>query len=457
MFNDLTKRFSSIVKKLRGEAYLTEENIRNVIRDVRVALLEADVALPVVTALVERLKKIGIGKKVIDSLNPSQMLIGLVHKELVSVMSINPENKYGHEISLAMKPPAVILMVGLQGAGKTTTIAKLSYWFSKGMHTSNGRKTGKKRILAASTDIYRPAAIDQLKYLIKESGCDFFDNYINQDPCQIALNALKHASLYHYDVLLLDTAGRTTIDHKMMDELSNLHNLVKPIETFLVVDAMQGQDSINTAKGFSEKLDVTGVVLTKLDSDSRGGSAISVLHTVGSPLKFVGISEKLDGLELFYPDRMANRILGMGDIISLVEKAEENLDSSKSMIEKIKSNGYFDLDDFSNQLNQIKKLGSISSLFSKLPAHFKRGSGQQIEQDQAEKWIRCSNAILCSMTKEEKKTPSLIKFSRKKRIALGSGTSVQHVNQLLNQFEQMSGMMRKIKKGGLKKMLRLLN
>ncbi len=457
MLDNLTKSLSLIIKKLRGQAYLTEENIQKVLREVRIALLEADVALPVVIDLISCLKKSVLGVKVTASLNPSQVLIGLVHKELTSIMGGNIDAN-AREISLATKPPATILAIGLQGSGKTTTVAKLAYWFSKGMYRKNGHKIGRKRVLAVSTDTHRPAAIDQLRQLINQVGCDFFESNINQDACQIALNAQNYARLHHYEVLLIDTAGRLTIDHSMMNELSILSELTKPIETLLVVDAMQGQDAINTAKGFSKKLPITGVILSKIDSDSRGGAAISVVYTIEKPLKFTGISEKIDGLELFHPERMARQILGMGDIVSLVEQAEESIsfEESKEIARKIKSGNNFNLNDFQDQLNQVRKLGSFSSLLSKLPTNIQQGIGEN-QKGEAEKFIRRSTAILSSMTKKERKTPEIIKAARKRRIASGSGTSIQSVNQLLSQFEQTKSLMKKFNKNGIRKIMSLIS
>ncbi|UOF93780.1 MAG: signal recognition particle protein [Bordetella sp.] len=457
MFDNLTNRLSHIFKKLSGQAYLTESNIQNMLREVRIALLEADVALPVVSNFISNLKKTAVGVKVLGSLNPSQTLVGLVHKELTVLMG-GDLGKYAHEISLTTKPPAVILMVGLQGTGKTTTAAKLAFWLSNGLHKIKDQKIGKKKVLVASTDIYRPAAIDQLKILIEKSKTDFFQSYTNQNPKQIAINALHYAQSHYYDILIIDTAGRLTVDELMMKEISDISNLIKPIEVLLVVDAMQGQSALDTAKSFYKSLSLTGVILTKLDSDSRGGAALSVFEAINKPLKFVGISEKLDGLELFYPDRMAQRILGMGDILSLVERTQEKIDieQAKTLTLQIKSNENFTLNNFRDQLLQIGKLGSINSLFEKLPFNFQKNIGT-LQNDQTEKWLRHSKAILDSMTLQERNNSNLIKSSRKRRIASGSGVSIQDVNRLLNQFEQTKDLMKKMKKGGIGKMMKFMS
>jgi len=456
MLDNLTQRLSRVVKTLRGEARLTEANTQEMLREVRVALLEADVALPVVREFVARVKEKALGAEVADTLNPGQALVSVVHQELTALMGgdLGPE---AGELSLAVQPPAVILMAGLQGAGKTTTTGKLARWLAQGQHVHTGQKTGKKKVLVVSTDVYRPAAIDQLQAVAKQAGVDFMPSDPSQPPADIARNALDHARRHHFDVLILDTAGRLGIDEAMMREIRLLHELVRPIETLFVVDAMQGQDAVNTARAFAEGLPLTGVVLTKLDGDARGGAALSVRHITGKPLKFIGISEKLDGLEPFHPERMAQRVLGMGDILSLVEQAQKNIDiaEAKKLATKIKSGDKFDLNDFHDQLKQLKNLGDMGSLLSKLPMQFQQAAGQ-LQSGQAEKQMRRTEGILNAMTPAERIKPELIKASRKRRIAAGAGVPVQEVNRLLSQFEQMQGMVKQMKKGGMAKMMRAM-
>lgn len=349
-------------------------------------------------------------------------------------------------------------MAGLQGAGKTTTTGKLARWLAQGNHIANGRKTGKKKVLVVSTDIYRPAAIEQLNILAVQVKVDFFPSDPSQNPLEIARNAVNYARCHHFDVLIIDTAGRLGVDNEMMKEIHALYELVKPVETLFVVDAMQGQDAINTARAFADALPLTGIVLTKLDGDARGGAALSVRHVTGKPLKFVGVSEKLDGLEPFYADRMAQRILGMGDIVSLVEQAQQNINifDAEKLASKMKTGNKFDLNDFREQLGQIKKMGDMSTMMEKLPAQFQVATGQ-IQGVQAEQQMRRTEGILNSMTHSERAKPELIKASRKRRIALGSGASVQEVNRLLNQFAQMQGMMKVMQKGGMQKMMRAMS
>ncbi|MBP6018977.1 MAG: signal recognition particle protein [Burkholderiaceae bacterium] len=456
MLDNLTNRLSRVVKTMRGEARLTEANTQEMLREVRMALLEADVSLPVVRDFVAQVKEKAMGQDVVGSLNPGQALVGVVSKELTALMGgdLGPE---ASELSLATQPPAVILMAGLQGAGKTTTTGKLAKWLNEGNHIQNGRKTGKKKVLVVSADVYRPAAIEQLKTVAAQVNVDFMPSDVTQKPADIAAAALDHAKKHHYDVLIVDTAGRLGIDAAMMAEIRALHDLLKPIETLFVVDAMQGQDAVNVARAFGEALPLTGVVLTKLDGDARGGAALSVRHVTGKPLKFVGVSEKLDGLEPFHPERMAQRVLGMGDIVALVEQAQKNIDiaDAQKLAAKIKSGNRFDLNDFRDQLQQVKKMGDMGSLLEKLPAQFAQAAGQ-LQGGQAEKQLRRTEGILNSMTPTERAKPDLLKASRKRRIAMGAGVPVQEVNRMLKQFEQMQGMMKQMKKGGMAKMMRAM-
>ena len=456
MLENLTQRLSRVVKTMRGEARLTESNTQDMLREVRLALLEADVSLPVVRDFIARVKEKALGEEVVGSLSPGQALVGVVHNELTALMGgdLGPE---ASELSLAMQPPAIILMAGLQGAGKTTTTGKLAKWLSEGGHVQYGRKTGKKKVAVVSADVYRPAAIEQLKTVAGQVGVEWIASDPSQKPEDIARNAVDYAKRHHFDVLIVDTAGRLGIDEAMMREIRALHDLLKPIETPFVVDAMQGQDAVNTAKAFGEALPLTGVVLTKLDGDARGGAALSVRHVTGKPLKFVGVSEKLDGLEPFYPERMAQRVLGMGDIVSLVEQAQKNIDMAEAqkLATKIKSGDKFDLNDFRDQIVQVKKMGDMSSMLEKLPAQFAQAAGQ-LQSGQAEKQMRRTEGILNSMTPLERTKPELLKASRKRRIAMGAGVPVQEVNRMLNQFEQMQGMMKQMKKGGMAKMMRAM-
>jgi len=456
MLENLTQRLSRVVKTIKGEARLTESNTQEMLREVRLALLEADVSLPVVRDFVARVKEKALGEEVVGSLTPGQALVGVVHKELTALMGgdLGPE---AGELSLATQPPAIILMAGLQGAGKTTTTGKLARWLAEGGHVQHGRKTGKKKVAVVSADVYRPAAIEQLKTVAAQVGVEWIASDPTQKPEDIARSAVDHARRHHFDVLIVDTAGRLGIDEAMMREIRALHDLLKPIETLFVVDAMQGQDAVNTARAFGEALPLTGVVLTKLDGDARGGAALSVRHVTGKPLKFVGVSEKLDGLEPFYPERMAQRVLGMGDIVSLVEQAQKNIDvaEAQKLAAKIKSGDKFDLNDFRDQLQQVKKMGDMGSLLEKLPAQFAQAAGQ-IQSGQAEKQLKRTEGILNSMTPLERAKPELLKASRKRRIAAGAGVPVQEVNRLLNQFEQMQGMMKQMKKGGMAKMMRAM-
>jgi signal recognition particle subunit SRP54 len=405
------------------------------------ALLEADVALPVVKEFIARVKEKAVGQEVVGSLTPGQALVGVVHRELTQLMGGDKA-----ELNLATQPPAVILMAGLQGAGKTTTTAKLGKWL---------KERQKKKVLTVSCDVYRPAAIEQLKTVSAQAGIEFFPSSVDQKPLDIALAALDFARKHYIDVLFVDTAGRLAIDEVMMAEVRDLHAALKPIETLFVVDAMLGQDAVNTAKAFSETLPLTGVILTKLDGDARGGAALSVRQVTGKPLKFAGIGEKLTGIEEFHPERMAARILGMGDILGLVEEAHRSVDQEKAQefVKKMKSGKGFDLNDFKEQIGQMRKMGGISSLLDKLPAQFGQ-MAQQAGGAVEDKSIRRIEGIINAMTPTERSKPELIKASRKRRIATGAGVQVQEVNRLLNQFEQTQKMMKQFSKGGMAKMMR---
>jgi signal recognition particle subunit SRP54 len=446
MASALTDRLSRLVKTMRGQARITDSNVADMLREVRMALLEADVALPVVREFIARVKDKALGQEVVGSLNPGQALVGIVHKELAATMGEGIA-----DIDLATQPPAVILMAGLQGAGKTTTTAKLA------KHLIDKRK---KKVLTVSADVYRPAAIEQLKTVTKQAGAEWFASTPQQKPREIALAALDHAKRHYFDVLLVDTAGRLAIDEALMAEIRELHATLKPVETLFVVDAMQGQDAVNTAKAFKDALPLTGVVLTKLDGDSRGGAALSVRQVTGAPIKFAGVSEKIDGLEVFDAERHAGRVLGMGDIVALVEEVQKgvDLDAAKKVADKLKSGDGFDLNDFLVQISQMKKMGGLSGLMDKLPSQLtaKAGNIGAADMDRAERDVRRMEGIICSMTPGERRKPELIKAGRKRRIAAGAGVQVQDVNRLLNQFEQMRGMMKKMQGGGLAKMMRRL-
>lgn len=441
MLENLSQRLSKVVKTLRGEARLTEANTQEMLREIRVALLEADVALPVVRDLIARIKEKALGQEVVGSLTPGQALVGVVNRELAAVMG-----GQAAELELSVRPPAIILMAGLQGAGKTTTVGKLAKWL---------KENKKKKVLTVSCDVYRPAAIEQLRTVTEQAGADFFPSTPDQKPVDIASAALQWARTHYHDVLLVDTAGRLAIDEQMMREIADLHRQLQPAETLFVVDAMQGQDAINTAKAFREALPLTGVVLTKLDGDSRGGAALSVKAVTGAPIKFAGVGEKLTGLEAFHPERMANRILGMGDIVSLVEEAHKVVDQAEAqkLAAKLKAGNRFDLNDFATQLGQMSRMGGLSGLLDKLPAQFQQAAAGA-DMGKAEKQVKRMQAIIQSMTPAERAKPDLIKASRKRRIATGAGVPVQEVNRLLGQFDQMQAMMKKMQKGGLAKMMR---
>jgi signal recognition particle subunit SRP54 len=440
MFDSLTNRFSRVIKNLRGEARLTEANVQDALREVRMALLEADVALPVVREFVARVRESALGQEVVGSLTPGQAAVGVVYRELVRLMG-----EKNDALDLAVQPPAVILLAGLQGSGKTTTAGKLARW----LKVERGKK-----VLLASCDVYRPAAIEQLGMLAGQIGADFFPSSTGEKPVEIGERALDFARKHYHDVLIVDSAGRLGIDEEMMREIAGLHAALKPAETLFIVDAMQGQDAVNTAKAFADALPLTGVILTKLDGDARGGAALSVRNVTGRPIKFAGTGEKLTGLEPFYPERMASRILGMGDIVSLVEEAHKQVDveEAKRVAEKLKKGKGFDLEDFKNQMQQMKKMGGLASLVDKLPAQLVGQLTPAQLQDDTQ--FRRVEGIINSMTMKERVQPDIIKASRKRRIAAGAGVSVQEVNRLLNQFEQMQKMMKMLKGGNLARMMR---
>lgn len=440
MFDNLTDRLTQSLKKIRGHGRLTEANIQDTLREVRMALLEADVALPVVKEFIEAVKQRALGQDVQGSLTPGQAFIKIVNDELIAVMGHANE-----KLNLATQPPAVILMAGLQGAGKTTTVAKLARWL---------KEQERRSVVVASTDVYRPAAIEQLQTLADEVGVDFFPSDPSQDPIAIAKGALEFARKKYKDVVIIDTAGRLHIDEGMMDEIQRLHAAVKPIETLFVVDSMTGQDAANTAKAFGDALPLTGVILTKTDGDARGGAALSVRHITGRPIKFLGVGEKTQALERFHPDRIASRILGMGDVLSLIEEAERKIDKSKAekLLKKVQKGKSFDLNDYYDQLQQLKNMGGVSAMLDKLP-----GVGavpQHVKEKINDKeWLQ-QIVIIDSMTREERKSPDILNTSRKQRIARGSGTDIQDINKLLKQFDQMQKVMKKFKKGNLMNMMR---
>jgi signal recognition particle subunit SRP54 len=440
MFENLTGRLSKIAKTLRGEARLNDANIQDALREVRVALLEADVALPVVRDFIAKIREKAVGEAVMGSLTPGQALVGVVHRELVALMGERNET-----LNLAVQPPAVVLMAGLQGAGKTTTAGKLADWL---------RREQRKKVLLVSCDVYRPAAIEQLRLLAQQVGADFHPAEAAQKPVDIATAGLAFARTHFHDVVIVDTAGRLTIDEAMMQEIRDLHSAVDPIETLFVVDAMQGQDAVNVARAFGEALPLTGVVLTKLDGDARGGAALSVRHVTGKPIKFTGVGEKISGLEPFHPDRMASRILGMGDVLSLIEDVQKTVDreAAEKFARKVKSGKGFDLEDFKQQVAQMRKMGGLSALMDKLPAQLAQAA--QGAPQMEDKTIRRIEGIINAMTPLERAKPELIKASRKRRIATGAGVTVQEVNRLLNQFEQTQKMMKMVSKGGMAKMMR---
>ena len=439
MLDTLTARLARIVKHMRGEARLTESNIQEALREVRVALLEADVAVPVVKHFIDSVRSAALGADVVGSLTPGQALVGVVHRSLTELMG---EANVG--LDLATQPPAVILMAGLQGSGKTTTCGKLARLLI----------SEKKKVALVSCDVYRPAAIEQLKTVSSQANAQFIPSAVGEKPADIARRAVEYARTHYQDVLIVDTAGRLAIDEEMMREIAELHAALKPIETLFIVDAMQGQDAVNVARAFNERLPLTGVVLTKLDGDSRGGAALSVRHVTGKPIKFAGVAEKLDGLEPFHPERMAARILGMGDILSLVEEAHAKIDLAEAqrVAEKVKKGKGFDLEDFKQQIVQMKKMGGVASLMDRLPAQLVGQIDPAKLQDETQ--FRRIEGIINSMTPAERRKPEIIKASRKRRIAAGACVPVQAVNQLLNQFEQMQKMMKMMKGGNLQRMMR---
>ena len=440
MFDNLTDRLSGTFRKLTGKANLTESNIQDALREVRRALLEADVALVVVKDFIDRVGLRAVGQEVASSLSPGQAFIKIVEAELISLMG-----SANAELNLRTTPPAVVLMAGLQGAGKTTTVAKLAYRL---------RREAKKSVMVVSADVYRPAAIQQLQTLASEVEVEFFASDSSQSPIDIAAAALSEAKRKFVDVLIVDTAGRLAIDQEMMEEIRQLHALLNPIETLFVVDAMTGQDAANTAKAFNDALPLTGVVLTKADGDARGGAALSVRHITGKPIKFIGMGEKFDALEPFYPDRIASRILGMGDMLSLIEEAEKKVDKVKAekLARKIKKGKGFDLEDFKEQLQQMQNMGGVASIMDKMPGMgaLPPAATKMVDDSQ----FRRMEAIICSMTMRERRHPDVLNGSRKRRITQGSGTQIQDLNRVLKQHKQMQKVMKKMKGGGMANMMR---
>ncbi len=441
MFDNLSQRLGTTIDRLRGKGRITEQNVKDALREVRMALLEADVALPVVKQFIDSVRKRAVGREVLRSLTPGQALVKIVHDELIRVMGEQSEG-----LNLATRPPAVILMAGLQGSGKTTTVAKLARFLIERQ---------RKRVGVVSCDIYRPAAIEQLATLAEEVSATFFPSSVVQQPVDIAHGAIESARKQHLDVLLVDTAGRLHIDEVMMAEIRQIHAAIEPVETLFVVDAMTGQDAANTASAFNEALPLTGVVLTKTDGDARGGAALSVRQITGKPIKFIGVGEKSDGLEAFHPDRIASRILGMGDVLSLVEQAQTKVDEEKAfkLAQKIQKGKGFDLEDFRDQLGQISGMGDLGGMIEKIPGLSSIPKEMRDKID-ANREMKRMLAIINSMTPDERRQPALIKGSRKRRIAAGSGTQVQDVNTMLKQFTQMQKMMKKMKGGGMGRMLR---
>lgn len=440
MFENLSERLSRTIKNLRGQGRLTEDNIKDALREVRMALLEADVALSVVRGLIDKVRERAVGQEVMASLTPGQVLIKIVNDELIRIMG-----EANAELNLRVQPPAVVLMAGLQGSGKTTSVAKLARWLKERQH---------KKSLVVSCDVYRPAAIEQLRKLAVEVGAEFFPSTADQEPEAIARQALEHARRHSVDVLIVDTAGRLHVDQEMMAEIQQLHAVLDPIETLFVVDSMTGQDAANTAQAFNAALPLTGVVLTKTDGDARGGAALSIRQITGKPIKFLGVGEKTAALEPFYPDRVASRILGMGDVLSLVEEIEQKVDKEKALklAHKVHKGQSFTLEDFREQMQQMMSMGGIASLLDKMPGMNAAAAG--IKDQAADKEVKRLVAIINSMTPQERRVPDIIKGSRKRRIATGSGTQIQDVNRLLKQFDQAQKMMKKMKGGGMMKMLR---
>ena len=440
MFDNLTERLTQTLRSVTGQAKLTEDNIKGTLREVRMALLEADVALPVVKDFINSVKERAVGQEVSKSLSPGQVFVKIVNEELIRVMG-----EANAELDLAVTPPAVLMMAGLQGAGKTTSVAKLARFLKE-------RK--KKKVLVVSADVYRPAAIRQLETLAGEVGVEFFPSSADQDPIFIAEQAIQHARVKAFDVLILDTAGRLHVDEDMMQEIKRLHAAVNPVETLFVVDSMTGQDAANTARSFNEVLPLTGVILTKTDGDARGGAALSVRHITGKPVKFLGSGEKTDALQPFHPERVASRILGMGDVLSLVEEVHRKVDQDEAekLVRKIRRGRGFDLEDFRSQLEQMQNMGGLGDLVDKLPGM--SNLPDQVKSQVNDHQTRQSIAIINSMTPQERRFPDVIRGSRKKRIAMGSGTQIQAVNRLLKQHMQMQKMMKKMGKGGMAAMMR---
>ncbi len=440
MFDNLSDRISKTLKTVAGKAKLTDKNIQDTLREVRKALLEADVALPVVKAFIEQVRKRGLGREVSRSLNPGQQFLKIVEAELTAVMGEANES-----LNLAAKPPAVVLMAGLQGAGKTTSVAKLARFLVERQ---------KKKVLVVSADVYRPAAIEQLQTLANEIEVECFPSSTDQKPVKIAQGAIDHAKKQFFDVVIVDTAGRLAVDEEMMAEIQALHKAVDPVETLFVIDAMIGQDAVNTAKAFNEALPLTGIILTKADGDARGGAALSVRHVTGKPIKFLGVGEKVDALEPFHPDRLAGRILGMGDVLSLIEDVEQKIDKAKAekLISKVKKGKKFDLEDLRDQLQQMQNMGGMGAMLEKLPGMGNMSAA--IENAQMGGQFKSMEALINSMTPAERSNPELLNGSRKRRITEGSGTQVQDLNRLLKQHKQMAKMMKKMKGGGLNNMMR---
>ena len=441
MFENLSDRLTKTLKNISGRGRLTEDNIKDTLREVRMALLEADVALPVIREFIAKVKESAVGQDVSKSLTPGQVFVKIVQKELEAAMG-----EVNEALDLKATPPAVVLMAGLQGAGKTTSVAKLAKFLTE---------REKKKVLVVSADVYRPAAIKQLETLANEINVGFFPSDIKQKPIDIANTAIDHAKKNFFDVLIVDTAGRLHIDGDMMAEIQELHSAINPIETLFTVDAMTGQDAANTAKAFNDALPLTGVILTKTDGDARGGAALSIRHITGKPIKFMGVGEKIEALEPFHPDRIASRILGMGDVLSLIEEVEQKVDrkQAEKLAKKVKSGKGFDLEDFRDQLVQMKSMGGMMGLMDKLPGM--GNMSEQVKGQMDDKVTIRMEAMINSMTPAERQRPEIIKGSRKRRIAAGSGTQIQDVNKLLKQFTQMQKMMKKMSgKGGMKKMMR---
>jgi signal recognition particle subunit SRP54 len=447
MLDQLTDRFARIVKQVRGQARLTEANTQEMLREVRLALLEADVALPVVRDFINRVREQSLGQEVVGSLTPGQALVGVVHRELARLMGGDLPAR-DRELNLATQPPAVILLAGLQGAGKTTTTGKLGRWL---------KAERRKKVLAVSADVYRPAAIAQLESVCQQADIEFFPTPPEARPVDIVQAAVAHARRHLLDVVLVDTAGRTSVDEAMMEEIGQLHAALQPIETLFVVDAMLGQDALNTAQAFGARLPLTGIIVTKLDGDARGGVALSVTQVTGKPIKFAGTGEKLGGLEAFDAERMAGRVLGMGDIVALVEEVKNAVDvgAAEKLAKRLQSGARFDLNDFRDQISQMRKMGGLGGMIDKLPAQLSQAAGKVDPRD-AERQVRRMEGILNAMTPGERSKPELLKASRKRRIAGGAGVPVQDVNRMLAQFDQMSTLMKQMRKGGLGKMMRAL-